>query len=682
MSTCGRDEIKARGLLVAASLWLTLVLGSAPLAAQDPESETATIGPVSADQTLWSLARDSRPDRSASIHQFMLALVARNPDAFAAGNVNMLREGSVLVIPTTAEALAVPAAEATRRVTEQMQWYADLSPGEVQALHNEQAGTPVPSFDEMRADPGEAPSERVSELETTPLAGPEPAPLEPEVEPSDSENARADAEPAVDPVSDQSAATAALDEAEAADGDPGMDRDIEDSTGEALATLEQDAADEASVEPAGGEPAEVADSDPQEAGADTAGIVDEEMPETLAESIASESLIEDDPESMRLDAEESVDEANPEVADEAPAPVEPMSGDDAVASVSDESGSDTGEFWPVLVVLGVFGVAVLMVIVMMRSRPAETQALDPQDSIEQAPDEQPASDDLVAHRAEAPGADDLAGGAGAAPIAPAPVEPSEPEPAGAEPREESAWAALEATVLSNETVEPDSESKSKSQSISKSKSSAEADSGSEGDSKDDVDSGFDRDFEAEPEPDSAAEFDGGLDVESEPDSQSKSESPSSSKSSVESDSGSEDDLKDGFDSVSDFDFDFDFEDAPETESTAEFDGERDAEPEPDSQSKSKSQSISKSSAEAEPGSEGDSKDDFDSDFDSDFEAAPEPEETAGLSDADAEVMIDLARLTAQSGDRGYAIQLLDEVISDATPELAEQARDAKDSLTN
>jgi pilus assembly protein FimV len=54
-----------------------------------------------------------------SLDQMLVALLLANPDAFVGGNVNRMRAGAVLDLPGSAEASAVPAAEARRTVTAQ-----------------------------------------------------------------------------------------------------------------------------------------------------------------------------------------------------------------------------------------------------------------------------------------------------------------------------------------------------------------------------------------------------------------------------------------------------------------------------------------------------------------------------------------------------------------------------------
>jgi pilus assembly protein FimV len=75
---------------------------SAPVAqTQRPEDrETYT---VKQQDTMWSLALDYRPDSSVSVQQMLVALQKLNPEAFIDGNVNLVREGAVLRIPTRQE---------------------------------------------------------------------------------------------------------------------------------------------------------------------------------------------------------------------------------------------------------------------------------------------------------------------------------------------------------------------------------------------------------------------------------------------------------------------------------------------------------------------------------------------------------------------------------------------------
>ena len=68
------------------------------------------------NDTLWEIARELRPDSSVSIQQMMLALLRTNPDAFNYDNINWLRAGETLWMPSDFEVQALSAAEAFAEV--------------------------------------------------------------------------------------------------------------------------------------------------------------------------------------------------------------------------------------------------------------------------------------------------------------------------------------------------------------------------------------------------------------------------------------------------------------------------------------------------------------------------------------------------------------------------------------
>ncbi|MCK0164054.1 FimV/HubP family polar landmark protein [Marinobacter sp. S6332] len=80
-----------------------------------------TFGPTSANDTLWTIASAVRPDNSLSMQQVMLALQDLNPDAFIGNNINRLKRGQVLRVPTADQIRDRSRAEATRAVAQQNQ---------------------------------------------------------------------------------------------------------------------------------------------------------------------------------------------------------------------------------------------------------------------------------------------------------------------------------------------------------------------------------------------------------------------------------------------------------------------------------------------------------------------------------------------------------------------------------
>src|SRR5699024_5131861 len=86
-------------------------------------------GPIDDNDTLWQIALNARSDRSLSVHQTMLAIQRLNPDAFINGNINLLRKGQVLRLPSADEVRSLSRTEAVREVALQNEEWADNSMG-------------------------------------------------------------------------------------------------------------------------------------------------------------------------------------------------------------------------------------------------------------------------------------------------------------------------------------------------------------------------------------------------------------------------------------------------------------------------------------------------------------------------------------------------------------------------
>ena len=98
-----------RAGIAPAAAWAAAADGAA--GAGDPAAVRRTYGPIGPYDTLWSIARRVRPG-AASTTQTMAALVRLNPDAFIDGDMNRIRGGTTLKVPTEAEALGAAPAEA------------------------------------------------------------------------------------------------------------------------------------------------------------------------------------------------------------------------------------------------------------------------------------------------------------------------------------------------------------------------------------------------------------------------------------------------------------------------------------------------------------------------------------------------------------------------------------------
>ncbi|MGP9802218.1 FimV/HubP family polar landmark protein [Rheinheimera sp. NSM] len=81
----------------------------------DAPPPAVTIGPLSPSDTLWRVAERIKPEGNISLYQVMYAIYLKNPDAFIDGNLNRLRPGSTLTLPTEAEIQQVDLAIARRK---------------------------------------------------------------------------------------------------------------------------------------------------------------------------------------------------------------------------------------------------------------------------------------------------------------------------------------------------------------------------------------------------------------------------------------------------------------------------------------------------------------------------------------------------------------------------------------
>lgn len=79
-----------------------------------------TYGPVKANERLWNIAANIRPDKSISIIQTLLAILKANPQAFYKScNINSLKPRQTLTIPSRAQMLALTVREASKEFTRQ-----------------------------------------------------------------------------------------------------------------------------------------------------------------------------------------------------------------------------------------------------------------------------------------------------------------------------------------------------------------------------------------------------------------------------------------------------------------------------------------------------------------------------------------------------------------------------------
>jgi pilus assembly protein FimV len=90
-----------------------------------PASSADSYGPVRRNETLWDIARRTRPGNDITVDQMMHALLRENPRAFMNNNINRLKAGVTLNIPDRATITAITASEALAESRRQAQEWQD-----------------------------------------------------------------------------------------------------------------------------------------------------------------------------------------------------------------------------------------------------------------------------------------------------------------------------------------------------------------------------------------------------------------------------------------------------------------------------------------------------------------------------------------------------------------------------
>ncbi len=79
------------------------------------QSKAKTYGPTLENETIWQIAQRLKPS-GITLHQMILAITGENPDAFTDGNINGLKKGMKLNIPSAEIADTIPEELAKREV--------------------------------------------------------------------------------------------------------------------------------------------------------------------------------------------------------------------------------------------------------------------------------------------------------------------------------------------------------------------------------------------------------------------------------------------------------------------------------------------------------------------------------------------------------------------------------------
>ena len=83
------------------------------------QQEGGEYGPVQSGETLWRIAANWSQGSGLTVQQAMLAIQRNNPQAFINNNINLLRRGAVLRLPTAAEVADISPASARAEVSQQ-----------------------------------------------------------------------------------------------------------------------------------------------------------------------------------------------------------------------------------------------------------------------------------------------------------------------------------------------------------------------------------------------------------------------------------------------------------------------------------------------------------------------------------------------------------------------------------
>ncbi len=98
------------------------------VAGRDTDTGGETTYRVRGSDTLWRIASQQRPASDVSVQQMMLAIQDNNPDAFINDNVNLVREGAVLRIPSEEQVRRLSSREALSRVASQNREWRGMRP--------------------------------------------------------------------------------------------------------------------------------------------------------------------------------------------------------------------------------------------------------------------------------------------------------------------------------------------------------------------------------------------------------------------------------------------------------------------------------------------------------------------------------------------------------------------------
>ncbi|MEM7466013.1 MAG: FimV/HubP family polar landmark protein, partial [Pseudomonadota bacterium] len=134
-----------------------------PVAEYSPPTYSGgeTIGPVAANDTLWRLADAHRP-ADVSVQQMMMALFLANPEAFGSNNINVLKRGAILRMPTRDELASLSHTDAVQQAQQHHQAWNNYRQGAAQSVAEQPLGS-----DDIVADSSDSSSADAASADAT-----------------------------------------------------------------------------------------------------------------------------------------------------------------------------------------------------------------------------------------------------------------------------------------------------------------------------------------------------------------------------------------------------------------------------------------------------------------------------------------------------------------------------------
>jgi len=132
-------------------------------------------GPVASGETLWGIARDWSAGTGMNINKVMIAIQRENPQAFMNNNINLLKRGAILRMPSANDVEQISRAAA----------YNEVAAQEVEFYERKGQTAPYSPTTPLLSEDSAADSYSYPDPEPEPVSEPGPEPVEAVVEESD-----------------------------------------------------------------------------------------------------------------------------------------------------------------------------------------------------------------------------------------------------------------------------------------------------------------------------------------------------------------------------------------------------------------------------------------------------------------------------------------------------------------